>query len=220
VSSATITSTNANAAGGNTLTVNASPTNAANAFLVTDTALVQNVIVGLTADATGAYNYMTLGMWGDCATNCGVANETGVIGYYVYGQETPAGAIPASGTANYTGATSGNYMDAAGQLFGVTSTVAVSADFLNRSLAMSTASSSVMDGNGVSTAKPDLNIRMSTLTYGSNSNTFSGNVSDEGNRSGTATGRFFGPAAQEIGGVYYVKGTDGSTNIGSFVGKQ
>jgi hypothetical protein len=214
VSSATITSTNANAAGGNTLTLSANPTNTANSFFVgTGT----DLILGMTAGTTGAYSYMTFGMWADCATNCGAGNETGVIGYYAYGQETPVGAIPATGSASYAGNTFGNYLDASNQLFGATSNVAVAANFTNRSLVFSTNNSSVLDGNGVLTAKADLNMS-GTLTYGTNSNTFTGAVSDAGGRIGTATGRFFGPTANEVGGTYYVKG-GGSTNIGAFVAK-
>jgi len=40
-----------------------------------------------------------------------------------------------------------------------------------------------------------------TLSYLANSNTFTGTVTDNGGRTGSATGRFYGPTANEVGGV-------------------
>jgi hypothetical protein len=181
------------------------------------------------------YSYLVYGNWFECGsgTGCGVsANETGVAGWYVSGQETPVGSIPVSGQATYNGSVDGSYFDASGNSFAVSANLAVGADFSTRNLSFNTSNSAIynnttttlnQDGTITVTspdyvAKPDLNLA-GTLSYPVNSNTFAGVVADAFGRTGSATGRFFGPAAQEIGGVYGVKGIDGSTHTGSFVAK-
>jgi hypothetical protein len=105
----------------------------------------------------------------------------------------------------------------------VRSDLAVTANFGigTGSLIFATNNSEFVDqqGNFLATAT---NLNMSgTLGYGG-SNSFSGGVASVVvgvNMAGTATGRFYGPAANEVGGVYSL--TDGTvTNVGSFVAKR
>ena len=64
-------------------------------------------------------------------------------------------------------------------------------------------------------AAPNLNLS-GTLTYSPASNTFGGTLTNaSGSMSGTSTGRYYGPAAQELGGVFTLKSP---TSAEMFVG--
>ena len=56
-----------------------------------------------------------------------------------------------------------------------------------------------------------------TLNHAAGSNQFTGTVTATG-LSGSATGNFYGPAAQEIGGIYNLTGTAGQLS-GDFIAK-
>jgi hypothetical protein len=147
-----------------------------------------------------------------------------VAGWYVYGQETPFAAIPSTGSATYLGTLNGNYFDGTATAYAVRADLTATADFAARSVDFSTLGTETvvllpLGGTGAIASRNDLNINHSPLTIGTNTNQFSGTVTDVGGRTGTATGRFYGPAANEIGGVYSLSG-GGQTNIGSFVAKQ
>jgi hypothetical protein len=59
-----------------------------------------------------------------------------------------------------------------------------------------------------------------TLTYAAGTNAFSGPVNTTGSTmTGNTTGRFYGPNAEEMGGVYSLGGSAG-TMIGGFGGKR
>jgi len=230
VSSATATTSNAN--GGN-VTVNSNIVNSANFFggytnfnnsvanpgISASTATLGvggTVPAGITAQS---YSYVAFGNWLQCTANCTGTTPTLNAGYFVYGSETPAGSIPITGFAIYNGTTQGTYTDASGAQFATESALTVNADFLNRSLSFTTASSyTAPNSTTLPTANNSLNMS-GTLSYPSNSNTFTGIVTDNGGRTGSATGRFYGPTANEVGGVYGVTGAAG-TNVGSFAAKQ
>jgi hypothetical protein len=57
-----------------------------------------------------------------------------------------------------------------------------------------------------------------TLNYASGSNQFSGAISTDGGMTGSATGRFYGPAAQEIGGTFSATGPGVQSYGGAFGG--
>ena len=63
-----------------------------------------------------------------------------------------------------------------------------------------------------------------TLTYNAGVNSFTGAVQAANfgstNLAGNATGRFYGPAAQEIGGVYNLQGNGLNAMTGAFGGKR
>ena len=89
-------------------------------------------------------------------------------------------------------------------------------NFGSRSILFSTASTKIA---GTPNAGFDLS---GTMTYAQGVNAFSGTVrSVNGQLAGQGAGRFFGPTAQEIGGVYSLHslGTTG-VMIGAFGGKR
>ncbi len=224
VTSATISSTNAAVApAGNSLTVNGSSNNFANGFTLFDPK--PNQIYGNTAaiqpiaGAAVAYTYLTYGTWFNCGSGCGTTNETGVSGWYVAGQQTPSASIPVSGSATYIGTTDGNFFNGISPSQRVQADLQVVATFGNPggSLTFTTNNTQLqnLQTNAITLA-PNLNMN-GTLTYGAGSNQFTGSVTD-GVHSGSATGRFYGPTASEVGGVYSLTG-GGQTNVGSFVAK-
>ena len=57
-----------------------------------------------------------------------------------------------------------------------------------------------------------------TLNIAPGTNQFTGAVTTAGGLTGTATGRFYGPAVQEIGGTFSTTGTGGQSYVGGFGG--
>jgi hypothetical protein len=148
------------------------------------------------ADPTAAgYSYMTYGAWGGKTATGGLSN-----GFHG-GSVTPSGSVPTTGSVTYAGALVGYYADDGGnRIREVTDLVTLAANFGSRSLLFATADSS-MTG---------------TLTYNLGSSTFSGPISSGTSFgwSGTATGSFYGPAAQEVAGTFFMRSTFGTCNPG------
>jgi hypothetical protein len=164
------------------------------------------------------WNYQTFGFW---ATGTTVGANVGALSI---GAPTPVGGLPSGIVATYNGATAGFYVDPAGQLFATGASMTATVDFTARSVAFSTSGTDVTTATGAITANPDLNLA-GALTYASGTTQFAGpvttshaNSSDRLN--GTATGRFYGPAAEEIGGVYSLSGSGLNSMLGGFGGKR
>lgn len=160
------------------------------------------------------FEYLTFGDWQQCNGNrCNLsenaADTTGVIGAFVYGDATNPSNIPTIGNAVYTGFAEGlatNSLNPGGEF--TFAFVDAEVNFANRTVNFSTENFGDIsrDMNGL-------------LTYSAGSNRFSGNVTTPGGGAGTVNGLFFGPTAQEIGGVFgVVTGTD--THSGNFAAKQ
>ncbi|MFN2646072.1 MAG: transferrin-binding protein-like solute binding protein [Burkholderiales bacterium] len=163
--------------------------------------------------APNNWNYQTFGVWN--RSNSATSFDAGV---FSFGAATPASAVPSVGTATFTGLANGFFASSAGSAFFTSASMTANANFGTASITFSTINTQTVPIAGGSTAfRPDLNLT-GTFNYLSGSNLFSGPVSATG-LAGTATGRFYGPAAQEIGGVYNLSGTAGSM-MGSFGGKQ
>ncbi len=165
----------------------------------------------------GGFQYLAYGGWGEESGSSGTVN--GVVGFMVVGAPTAPANIPVTGTASYSGASAGIYLNSATNFAGVFgATFNAAANFANRSLAVSTTNTIVNEGSG-NVSRPEHNYS-GTLTYAAGSNQFAGPITTAtSGLSGTATGLFFGPAAQEIGGVFNATGGT-LTAKGFFVGKQ
>lgn len=222
VTSATLTTVRASLSG-NTLSIGTGPdegvdnfTNGFDAFNdfaasgLNGTKDITAVTNGFSNGFSTNYSYLAYGEWSEC-TSCGTANEVGVTGGFVYGLATDPAAIPTIGTASYVGEVNGQYVDAAGLNSRTFADLNSTADFSARTLSFTTTNSFIN-----STSSPSLNMS-GNLSYSAGSNQFSGPVTSTG-LSGTATGKFLGPAAQEIGGVYTLRGTAGGHD-GVFAGK-
>ena len=168
-----------------------------------------------------AWNYQSFGYW----LVLGSSSNT-IAGAMSFGNPTPVGSVPVTGTATYTGLSGGFYVDQTGAIFAHAAQMQSNVDFgPARSIAFSTSNTTLSPINASTpTPFPALNLT-GNLTITSGSNQFRGPVSTPGGggtpaMTGTATGNFYGPSAEEIGGVFSLKGTGPQTMLGGFGGKR
>jgi len=155
------------------------------------------------------YDYQTFGVW---AT--GVNSGSGTVGGFSYGNTTAVSAIPTSGTATYLGDIGGFYSNSSGVDKLMSADLTASANFANRTIGVATSNSIVTD---LSTYTSNSSLDFTgTLSYSSGSNEFSGTITTGGGMSGSMTGVFYGPAANEIGGTYAAQGSGVEGMIGGF----
>ena len=159
------------------------------------------------------FDYQTFGVW-----VTGAGTGTGTYGAASFGAATPASSVPTSGTATYTGVTGGRYSASDGTYYFTSSALTSNVDFAARTVSFATSSTNQSANltTGSFAANSALNLT-GTLTYSAGSNQFTGAVANSGSTlSGTATGRFYGPAAQEIGGTFGLTGAGLSAYGGGF----
>jgi hypothetical protein len=144
------------------------------------------------------FEYQKFGGWQ--AEN--ISGNSGDAGVFSVGMSTPVSGIPTSGTATYSGEAFGWLIDDSGENDNLHALFNATANFSNRTLAMSTTNSAVDFGEQPA---PQHNIT-GTLSYASDSGVFSGDVSNNSGHNGSATGKFYGPNAEEIGGVISIQG--------------
>ena len=148
---------------------------------------------------TSGFNYMLLGAW-EYAPSAVATSTTGQM--FVVGSVTLGSDIPTTGTATYSGVMFGRYADGAA-LWKATASASATADFGNRSVAFMTANTQIAN-QSVSQAAPSLNLS-GTLTYPAATNNLTGTLSTVNGLSGGANAQFYGPAAVELGGTFFVK---------------
>lgn len=166
------------------------------------------------------WNYQTFGYW---LADTGAT--TGVVGVISIGNPTPVNSIPTSGTATYTGLAAGIYVDDVGVVYDYAATTSATANFgVARNVTLSTDNSKIAPllGGGSIVDTPGLNFSGTNLPITPAANEFKGPVATGAplNLTGTATGRFYGPAAEEIGGVFSLTGTGVQGLIGAFGGRR
>lgn len=145
------------------------------------------------------WSYQSFGVW-NTATPVG-----GAMHASSFGAPTPASAVPTSGTATFTGKLAGLYVSPTGQGAAAAADLSVRADFRARSLAFGSSGTVLTRDLRAPAAAPGLNLS-GTLTYQPNSNAFSGTLRNAaGTMSGTTSGKFYGPAAQELGGAFNLR---------------
>lgn len=159
-------------------------------------------------DASG-YEYQTFGAW----TMIDGTGTGGRAGAMSVGAETAAANIDADGTATFVGQAAGVYVDGNGTPGIMTATATLNADFANRSVDFATSGSTIAGGGAA-----DALDMTGTLAYGAGSNAMTGTVTTVGGLSGTADGRFYGPGAAEVGGVFGLRSPDGVQTLGGGFG--
>jgi hypothetical protein len=162
------------------------------------------------------WNYQSFGVWDQHN-----ASSASYVISRSYGAATPASSVPSAGNATFSGKLGGLYVSATGQGSIASADLSVNANFSARSLNFASAGTTTTQDFKTSTAAPHLNLS-GTLTYSPGSNAFSGTLTNAaGTMSGPSKGQFYGPAAQEIGGVFAVKSaTTVETFTGGFGGKR
>lgn len=147
------------------------------------------------------WNYQSFGVWD--SEHAGYSSRR--FGGTSYGAATPASAVPTSGSATFTGKLGGMYVAPAGQGSVATADIRVDANFSSRSLGFASSATSLTRDLASAVSAPNLNLS-GTLTYSPASNSFAGTLTNAGGTmSGFSTGRYYGPAAQELGGVFTMK---------------
>ena len=145
------------------------------------------------------WDYQTFGTWNHTLYN------TDTMGAESFGAPTPGLAVPGTGTATFTGKLIGMYAPATGPGSLATADLSVHADFARRSLTVSSSGTTLTRDLSTITPAPQLNLN-GTLSYEAGSSSFSGTlVNAAGTMSGASKGKFYGPKAEELGGVFVVK---------------
>jgi hypothetical protein len=159
------------------------------------------------------FNYQSYGVWGSNI----VAGSGGRYGAISAGATTAASSIPTSGTTTFRGSLAGIYVDTNGITYRYAAIAAFVTNFSTRSIAMSTS------GDGIANITTDASRAFGssvagTLTYSAGSNAFSGSIAAGSLMSGTASGSFYGPSANELGGTFFMRGSAGAL-VGGFGAK-
>ena len=166
------------------------------------------------------WDYQTFGIW---MTDDGAGG--GVAGTFSLGALTPVSSIPTLGTATYLGSTMGHYVDPAGTENLAFADMTATVDFRARSIGFNTTNTLQTADLVTISANDNLNLS-GTLTYAPGVNQFTGPVTTVGGgvgnapMTGTATGSFYGPAAEEIGGGFSARGAGVSGYMGAFGGRK
>ncbi|GGK56314.1 transferrin-binding protein-like solute binding protein [Amphritea balenae] len=189
------------------------------AFFISNPDSSQTFVLADPADPSLNWNYQTFGVWQDTSVSgTTITNHRGVASL---GRVSPVSGIPTSGSATYTGLASGFFSDINGNPHLFDSTLSAQASFSARSISFTTSATTTINENTLNiTSEPGLNLS-GNLFYNSGSNQFSGSLSTaNGYLDGTATGRFYGSNAEEIGGTFDLRGSASESMLGGFGAKR
>ena len=169
-------------------------------------------VIAIDAPAMG-WDYQSFGVWLNSSPT------TFQVGAMSAGAATPGNLVPLDGTASFLGLANGFYVDPSGQPFSTVAFMNADVNFNSREIDFSTTQPDLINlNNGTLSTGTGLNL-LGTLRYDPGSSQFSGTVnSGSGALTGNANGRFYGPALQEIGGVYSLSGA--GSMIGAFGGRK
>jgi hypothetical protein len=159
------------------------------------------------------WDYQTFGVW-----ETGLDTTQGTFGAFSVGA-TAGTAIPTTGTATFIGEVAGSYVPGTpGVGYAVLADLTINADFANRSLVLHTTNS--VTSPDWTTFTPNSGLDLSgNLSYEPGTNSFTGTVTTDStlNLTGSSTGQFYGPNAEELGGVFFLQGTTvGETYTGAY----
>jgi len=168
------------------------------------------------------FDYQTYGTW---ATGAGTG--AGEVGALSGGFLTLVADIPTQGIAVYNGETGGRFVELIGRSgdYGWTkSDFTATARFNIREIDIATSNSKFIDNQGNTGAIPTLDIN-GELRYNPGDDVFQGTVGNgpaglgpQGNLTGTMIGQFYGPNAEEMGGVFALSDPNGNGSIEAYMG--
>ena len=171
--------------------------------------------VALAADPIAlGWDYQTFGVW-DTVLDA----DSGRIGAFSAGAPTPVLGVPTSGSATYQGLALGFHADATGASSLAFASLRVAADFSARTLALTTSNTTITADLSAYSPAPGLDLT-GTLRYAAGTNTFGGDITSANGMSGRADGRFYGPGAEEVGGVFETRGAGTEVYGGAFGGRR
>ena len=156
------------------------------------------------------FEHQTYGVW---VEGGGPTDSSGRTGSLVVGNPTPAGGVPSPANATYRGESIGWARLADGQVGIVQSRVTLATDDFS---SIEFATTDTVFGRfriGSSPqSEPDLDLSGTLTVQGAG---FSGSISSDIS-SGTLNGRFYGPNAEEAGGLFQTTGNGGVVYHGGF----
>lgn len=166
----------------------------------------------------GGYEYQSFGVW-----STGRGADKGTQGSFSVGAATDIANVQNKGSAVFQGQALGTYVDGGNGQYVSSADARLETDFADRIVYFETSNTKLTDvGSAVTTASPMFDLAGS-MTY-ADANAMSGKVAAKNGLSGTLSGQFYGPGAQEIGGVFMLdKGTDDDLHeafTGSFGAKR
>jgi len=166
---------------------------------------------GSGADSTGlGFQYLSFGAWNSGPTQF---SATGISAWFG-GQPAPASAVPSTGSARFTGNLIGIYSSPSGAHSTARANVALDANFSSRSLGFASSNTTL---NGSAAPRLDLN---GTLTY-TPGNSHAGTLrSAGGTLSGSVSGGFYGPRAEEAGGTFILNSGGAEKLTGAYGAKR
>ena len=167
--------------------------------------------------AAAGLSYQTFGNFFGGANGDYLKNRRDVIlGYQSIGRPTKISEMPTRDGADYTGITHAYYNSAQ-----VTAHNKIHADFGARNLSYETTDTSVLHQFGafghVIEDRPDLNLSGSAA-WDDKTADFTGKMKAANGLEGEMKGRFYGPAAEEVGGVYGLHGQDTNGEAVHYIG--
>lgn len=148
---------------------------------------------------TLGWEYQSFGAWNSIHFLSGEVNAVS------FGTRTPGPSVPVAGQARFAGQLAGHYVSPEGAGYTAAATVDVSVNFHTRELGLASSGTVLTRDFATAVQAPGLNLQ-GTLTYAPGASAFSGTLSNQAaTMSGTTDGSFYGPAAQELGGVFLLK---------------
>ena len=172
------------------------------------------------ANPTIALTYVQYGHWRRSSTASGVTSTNDT--YVVFGTRTPGASMPKTGGATYTTRLDGTYVNKNG-VYAVTGNGSLGADFETGTISYSADLDGAREGGGTP-------IDFGILNGGGSLSLAGASFNGTGTKNGggfklDVNGHFYGPAAQEIGGIFRLTGSYNSVGgtgngTGAIVGKQ
>jgi hypothetical protein len=158
-------------------------------------------------------NYVDYGQWRRATTSAGTTNVNDT--YLVFGTKTTT--TPTSGTGNYSTVLDGTWVDPTGS-YAVSGTGSLTANFGGGTIAYSATANATPETSGAAFSFGSMT---GSGTIHSPGGTFNGTGGyNSSHYAMDVTGNFYGPSAQEVGGLFRLrKSTGGGSGTGALVGK-
>ena len=160
--------------------------------------------------ASTYWDYQSFGVW-ETGLDTPSGGEYGAMSV---GRTTADMDIPTTNSATFTGKVVGSYVDIAGQGHTALADLSVGVNWGTQSMTFDTTNTEISSNwsSAPFTPKPELDIT-GTMTYAPGTNGFTSNdLSTTSGLTGGSTGQFYGPNAEELGGVFLLRDP---TNINS-----
>lgn len=156
------------------------------------------------------WQYQSFGIW-----ETGLDTTQGAFGTFSVGAPTAGSAIPTTtGIASFAGRVIGSHVNGTGVGHAVLANLTVDVDFSSQSLAFNT--TGTLTSVDWTTFTPNDGLNLSgNLSYSPGTNGFTGDLSTVSGLTGQSSGQFYGPTAEELGGVFFLQG-NGETYTGAY----